>query len=432
MDSHTILVGIAAMVALAVGCQLIAPWLRLPALVLLLPVGFLGGILIPEMDPEAIFGDLFSPLINIAVALILFHGGMELAEERLVRQDRRVINLLVFVGALLTFAVATGLVLFFFDINPNIAVLAGAILIVSGPTVVGPLLSFVNPTARVRRILAWEGTLIDPVGALIAVIMLQGVQASDEGSVGTAVKVFAVSCGIGIVTAAIGLALMWVGLKLSRTNQVLGTEAMLGAVIVGAVAADILAEDAGLVTAVIMGVVAPWMARRNIHELKPFFDTVINVTIGVLFISISAMVTPSEVQAVLLPALGVVVVLVVVWRPLQAWLLTYRSGLTGRERLFMGWMAPRGIVAAATASSFSASLVALGIDGADVLLPLIFVVIVGTVVIYSLTAVPVASLLGVRQGPAEPIAEPLDDLAPIVGTAEVSATKVATDEPPAE
>ena len=397
MTTEEVFVGIAIIVGLAVTCQLIAPKLKIPALVLLLPAGFAAGNLFEVVDPNAIFGVAFTPLVQIAVGIILFHGGLELVEERLVKQDRRVILRLVLVGALVTLAGATVTVGLLIGVSPQIALLLGAIFVVSGPTVVGPLLAFAKPNARVRRILAWEGTLIDPVGALIAVLVFQAVQAAEEPGVGLAIQKFAQAVVIGLIGGLIGLALVWIGMKLAGPSRILGTEVLLFAVVIATAGTNAVSDDSGLVAAVVMGMVAPLLVKGRVEEVKPFFDTIVNASIGVLFISISALVTPASLEGLILPCLGVVALLVLVLRPATALLLTFRSGLTLRERTFVGWMAPRGIVAASTAASFSAALVALGVPDSEVLLPVTFLVIVGTVVFYSATAVPMAALLGLRE-----------------------------------
>lgn len=402
MDSEEVFVGIAIIVGLAAACQLIAPKLKIPALVLLLPAGFIAGNVFDAVDPTAIFGVAFTPLVQIAVGIILFHGGLELVEERLVKQDRTIIFRLVLVGALITLAAATVTVALFLGVNTQISLLLGAIFVVSGPTVVGPLLAFARPNARVRRILAWEGTLIDPVGALIAVLVFQAVQASEEPSVGLAIQLFAKAIAIGAIGGLVGLALVWVGMKLAGPSRILGTEVLLFSVVIATAGTNAVFDDSGLVAAVLMGMVAPLIVKGRVAEVKPFFDTIVNASIGVLFISISALVTPESLQGLVLPCLGIVAVLVLVLRPLTALLLTIRSTLTLKERIYVGWMAPRGIVAASTAASFSGALVALGVPDSEVLLPVTFLVIVGTVVFYSATAVPMAGALGLREPDAGP------------------------------
>ena len=167
--------------------------------------------------------------------------------------------------------------------------------------------------------------------------------------------------------------------------------------------ANFLSEDSGLLTALLMGVAAHPLARRlntSLETTVPFFNTVASFGIGVLFVSIAALVPSPLVLAVTLPALGVALVLILVVRPVVAALCTGRAGLSRNERAFIGWMDPRGIVAAATASSVGASLVAASVPGAAELLPAAFVIITVTVFVYGLTATPVAKALGLRE-PAE-------------------------------
>ncbi|MCB0915793.1 MAG: cation:proton antiporter [Actinobacteria bacterium] len=411
MEASEIFASIAIVVGLATVSQLVARLIKLPALLLLLPAGFFAGAIISFLDPAAMFDDLFSPLVGITVALILFHGGLELFDQPMVRTDHRVVRRLVWIGGPITWAAAALAAYWLFDITWNIAILLGAILIVSGPTVVGPLLEFIQPQQRVRRILAWEGTLVDPVGALIAVIIFSGVQASDVGSVGKGVTAFLVSLLVGVVMAAIGVALIWGGLILARGSDVLGTQVLFGSAILMAGLANAVADDAGLLTALLMGMATPKVAHKGLPEIRPFFDTLVNISIGVLFVAISASVTPSSLRGLVLPAVALVAILVLVVRPAMVWLLTMRSSrLSTRERIFIGWMAPRGIVAAATAASFSAALIKQQIPTGDKLLPITFLAVAGTVTFYSLTAAPVARLLKVREADhpeeADPPADP--------------------------
>ncbi len=396
MSANQILTGIGIIVGLAVICQLVAPYLRVPALVLLLPAGFIAGILCSDVDPLAIFGNAFTPLVNIAVGLILFHGGLELVEDRVERTDRRIVHRLIWIGSLITWTCATLAAYFLLGVSDQLALLLGAIVIVSGPTVVGPLLSFVKPDKRIRRILAWEGTLIDPVGALIAVIVFEAVQALGAPTLSGALGHFLESILIGAAGGVIGLGLIWLGLRLAGPNRLLGTQVLLGTVILVTALTDVVSDDSGLVAAVSMGMVAPLIVKQRLEHVKPFFDTIVTFSIGVLFVAISSLVTPGSLKGLVWPSLAIVALLVLVVRPGLALLLTIRTTLKFRERMFIGWMAPRGIVAAATAASFSATLISANFPGAEKLLPVTFVIIAGTVVFYSATAVPMATLLKVR------------------------------------
>lgn len=398
MAADEIFASVAIVVGLATVSQLLARLIKLPALLLLLPAGFIAGATISFLDPAKMFGELFSPLVGFAVALILFHGGLELFNQPMDRTDHNLVGRLVWVGSAITGTCAALASYLLFDVTGGIAILLGAILIVSGPTVVGPLLEFIKPTERLSRILAWEGTLVDPVGALVAVIIFSGVQASDEASVTGALESLLVSLLVGTVMAAVGVLLIRAGLHLAKGSDLLGTQVLFGSVILMTGLTDALADDAGLLTALLMGMATPKLAGTGLAQLRPFFDTLVNVSIGVLFVAISASVPPASLKGLVLPALALVAILVLVVRPAVVWLLTMPTpGLTTHERLFLGWMAPRGIVAAATAASFSAALVQQKVPTGELLLPITFLVVAGTVTFYSLTAAPMARLLKVRE-----------------------------------
>ena len=271
----------------------------------------------------------------------------------------------------------------------------GIILVVSGPTVVGPLLSFVRPTERVQQVLIWEGSLIDPVGGILGALVFHAVSASTRKGPGAQLGQFAASVGVGLAGGVIGTAVLWLLLRRLRLGEVLGTNAQLATVVAVAAACDVVREDSGLIAAIFMGLALANRRGFDIPARRPFFETLVQLIIGVLFISISATVTPQSLGHLLLPTLALVAVLVFVARPLAAFAATLRTDLTKGERAFTGWMAPRGIVAAATASTFAAGLVAKGIGGAGKILPATFVVIVATVILYGLTAVPAARRLGV-------------------------------------
>jgi NhaP-type Na+/H+ or K+/H+ antiporter len=193
------------------------------------------------------------------------------------------------------------------------------------------------------------------------------------------------------------VALLWLLLRELRLGEVLGTSAQLACVVGVAAGCDIAREDAGLLAAVVMGLAVANMHGFDLPARRLFFETLVQLIIGVLFVSISATVTPASWSHLGLATLGLVAVLVLAARPVVAWVATLRTDLTRGERQFTGWMAPRGIVAAATASTFSAQLVGHHIGGASKILPVTFLVIVATVALYGLTAVPVARRVGVTR-----------------------------------
>ncbi|MEK9663802.1 MAG: cation:proton antiporter [Candidatus Nanopelagicales bacterium] len=390
---------------LAVGCQVIAPKLRLPALVLLLPAGFAFGALAPGLRADAILGEAFPVVVNLVVAVILFHGGTELNYSPLKRAEHSVVRRLVWFGWIITAVTASVTAYYILSLSMQIAVMLGAIVVVSGPTVVTPILQFARPNARVKGILLWESNVLDPVGALFAVVIFQVIKATDEPSIFDASFLFVEGVLVGLLGAAIGIALIFLGGRLVRGNSSLGTQVIIGSVIVAAGFANFLADDAGLLTALIMGFVAARIALKrgeSLADAGPFFHTVVALSIGVLFVSIAALVPVEAVANAALPAIGLSVILIVIVRPLVVYLATRGSDLTRNERIFIGWMSPRGIVAAATASSVGATLVSLSVPTADKLLPAVFIVISVTVAVYGLTAAPLARKLGLSAVDDEP------------------------------
>ncbi|MER6120076.1 cation:proton antiporter [Streptomyces sp. NPDC001743] len=395
MTTDQALAGLGLIVVLAVASQLLASRLRIPALLVLLPVGFAAGALTDTVDPPRLLGAAFSPLVSLAVAVILYDAGLGLDLKRLTEHTRRVVVRLLWLGTLLTLVSAALFAVPVLDMSMPAAVMLAAILVVSGPTVVGPLLNFVRPAERLQRVLIWEGSLIDPVGGILGALVFHGVLTGGRHGFGTRIGEFLVSAAVGVAGGAVGAAVLWLVLSRMRLSEELATSVQIAAVIGVAAACDALRDDTGLISAVLMGMVMANLPGLDIPARRPFFDTLVSLTIGLLFISISATVTPASLRHVVLPSLALVALLVLVTRPLVAHLATLRTDVPPGERWFIGWMAPRGIVAAATASTFSAELVEKGIAGAERILPATFVVIVATVTLYGLTAFPVARRLGV-------------------------------------
>jgi NhaP-type Na+/H+ or K+/H+ antiporter len=397
VTTDQVLFGVGLILVIAVGSQVLASRLRVPALIILLPAGFTAGALTTDVNPQQLLGAAFQPLVSLAVAVILYDAGLALDLAKLRGHTRRVVLRLIAVGVPVTWAFAAVFAGLLFGMSVQAALMIGVILVVSGPTVVGPLLRFVRPGERLQRVLAWEGSLIDPVGAILGAVVFHAVLASPAGGLGYRPGQFVISVATGVAGAVIGVALLWLCLRKLDLGEVLGTTSQLACVVGVAAGCDIIRDDAGLVSAILMGLAVANMRGFDIPARRPFFETLVQLIIGVLFITISATVTPASLHHLVLPALGLVAVLVLVTRPLVALLATVRTDLTRGERQFTGWMAPRGIVAAATASTFGTGLAAHHVGGAAKILPATFLVIVATVAVYGLTAVPVARRLGVTR-----------------------------------
>ncbi|MCX5008190.1 cation:proton antiporter [Streptomyces sp. NBC_00638] len=397
MTDDEILLGLTLTVVLATGSQILANKIRVPALIVLLPVGFVAGAMTDVIHPDKLLGPYFDALVSLSVAVILYDAGLGLNLRNLTGRTRWLVGRLLLIGVLVTFLVVAAVSPALFHIPLRLAAMLGVILVVSGPTVVGPLLEYVRPTDRVRRILIWEGTLTDPIGGILGALVFHAISQSNRIDIGRGYQLgqFSISMAVGIVGGAVGAGVLWLTLRTLRLGETLGTLAQLATVIAVSAGCDIVRDDTGLIAAIVTGLAATNIRGLDMPARRPFFETLVQLIIGLLFISISSTVTPSSLVPVLLPALGLIAVLVLVVRPFVAYASTSGADLTGGERAFIGWMAPRGIVAAATASAFSASLVDQGVHGADKILPVTFLVIVGTVLLYALTAAPVARRLAV-------------------------------------
>ena len=266
-------------------------------------------------------------------------------------------------------------------------------------------------------ILTFEGATLDPIGALIAVGVFQALKANHANGLFGDLLGFVGRIGLGVIGGAVGILVLWFLLKKLKLKDTLAIEAIFATVITVAAVCDAIESDTGLVAAIVMGAVLanlrvlepakkrPWLLQNTIKFLRgtelpeqhPMLKAIVQFLIGLLFISISATVTPASVRSVLWPSVALVACLVLLVRPAVAVACTLGSGLQRNERVFIGAMDPRGIVAASTASNFSAPLVVLGIGGANHLLPVTFLAIVGTVAIYGLGASPLARALGLQE-----------------------------------
>ena len=397
MTDDEILLGLALTVVLATGSQILANKLRVPALIILLPVGFAAGAMTDVIHPDRLLGPVFSAMVSLAVAVILYDAGLGLDVRKLARHTRGIVGRLLVYGVLLTFLVTGAVAPAMFDMPLRVAAMLGMILVVSGPTVVGPILDFVRPSDKVRRILIWEGTLTDPIGAILGALTFHAVASSHQIDIGRGYQLgqFALSLAVGLAGGVVGTALLWFTLRTLRLGETLGTLAQLAVVIGVSAGCDVVRDDTGLIAAIVAGLAVSNIRGFDMPARRPFLETLVQLIIGLLFVSISSTVTPASLVPVLLPALGLIAILVLVVRPVVAFGAAARTDLSRGERAFVGWMDPRGIVAAATASAFSAGLVERGVPGAAKVLPVTFLVIVGTVLLYSLTAAPVARRLGV-------------------------------------
>ena len=387
-DESQVPVTIGIILVLGVGGQLLANRLRIPGVLLLLIAGILVGPVFDLIAPEEDFGsDLLFPVVGLAVGLLLYEGGLGLKIDRLT-EGRSVILRLVTVGTLITWLIGWGAAVVLFDISTGGAALIGAILVVSGPTVVIPLLHLSRPREPVGSILRWEGITIDPVGATLAIVVLDAIL--NDSSFAGAVLGIAITLGAGAITGVIVAGIALTALHKHWVPDHLLNPAMLAVAVAAYAIANTIAPEAGLMATTMLGLVLANQMKVPNHKVTAFSEDVGHVILGTLFILLGALVDLDELIAILPRALVLIGVLVFIARPIAVWVSTVGAGLRLKDRQFIAWMAPRGIVAASVATVFSNTLIEEGAEPIPELVPVVFAVVIGTVALYGLSATWVA------------------------------------------
>lgn len=386
--------GLAAVIIFGVGGQWLAGRMKVPSILVLLIAGVLAGPVTHLVEPEELFGELLFPLVGIAVAILLFEGGLSLRVSDFSAARSTVVRL-VTVGVAATWMVGALAALALFDLSMELAFLLGAILTVSGPTVVIPLLRQARPRASVGSVLRWEGIVIDPIGAVLAVVVLKSLLAPDTEPLQALADVAAT----GLVGTSIGIGAAGILALLLRSftvpDHLQNPVAMMFAV-ASFTLANGLQSEAGLFAATALGIALANQRIAPTSHIVEFQEELGPLVLASLFIVLGARVDLDAVSDVVVPAVIFAAVLAFIARPLCVWLSTIGAGFEWRERLFLASMAPRGIVAAAVASLFSLELAERGI-AAESLVPITFVVIVTTVIFSATLALPLASLLNVAK-----------------------------------
>jgi NhaP-type Na+/H+ or K+/H+ antiporter len=387
--------------ALAAGmlAQSLARHLRIPGIVLLLAIGVLLGPDVLDAVRPGSLGHSLHTLVGFAVAVILFEGGMNLNLERL-RLEKRVIRQLMTAGALVTAVGGALAARWILGWGWTLAVLFGTLVMVTGPTVITPLLRRIKVKPRVATVLEAEGVLVDAIGAIVAVVALEVAISPTGPSLGSGAWNVAARLGFGALlgmAAGFGLAGL---LRIERFKVVPdgleSTFTLAFAVALFQVSNAVLPET-GIVAVVAAGMVVGNSGSRVLGELREFKEKLTVLLIGLLFVLLAADVRMSDVAGLGWRGFATVLALMFVVRPLNVLVGTAGSDLTWREKAFLSWLAPRGIVAAAVSALFAQTLLDEGVVGGASLRALVFLVIAVTVVVQGSTGGLVAGLLGVRR-----------------------------------
>jgi len=377
--------------------------MRLPAILLLLVAGVLAGPIGGLIHPDRLIGNLLFPAVSLAVAVILFEGGLSLRLADL-NAYGSVVWRLVTIGALVTWILATTAAHWTTGVGFQLSVLIGAILVVTGPTVIVPLLRQVRLKTRVASVAKWEGILNDPLGAILAVLVYEGILA-DTWARATTITLLGLGKSL-VAAAAVGLGgalALAAALKRYYVPDYLESPLSLGVVGAAFLAANGLQQESGLLAVTIMGVALGAQRSIDVRGILEFKENLRVLLISILFILLAARLELSALADVAIPGLALLAILVLVVRPISVTLATLGTPLSWRERIMLMCLAPRGIVAAAVASVFALRLQAAGFEQADVIVPLIFFIIAGSIVVYAIPANWIAARLDVAGSEADGI-----------------------------
>ena len=406
---------LSAIIVFGIVAQWIAWKMKIPAIFPLILLGlFMGPLSIIFLDkqwinPENIFaGNTMYYFVSLSVGVILFEGGLTLKFKEVKKMAGVVRNLLIF-GPIIMGIGGAFTVYYILDMDFRVGLLFGSLIIVTGPTVISPILRSVRPKKNLSTILKWEGIAIDPIGALVAVLVYELLFVSTMGvggdhSIGltqVALKTFFLTLCVG---SFFGLFSGWALHYLLKRNLIphfLINVLSLGFVIFAFAGADSLQAESGLLSVTVMGILLANIKTPNIDKILDFKESLTVILISVLFIILSSNISVEQLKLLEWNSLLIFLVVVFVLRPIVVWLSSLKSDLSWKEKVFIAWIGPKGIVAAAVASLFSLYLMSDKITltpslraDVELLVPMTFMIILGTVTLNGLSAKWVAKLLG--------------------------------------
>ncbi len=395
---------LAAIAAIGILAQWVAWRTGWPAIALMLAGGIIAGPITGFIDPAVDFGTLYQPAIKLAVAIILFEGGLSL-DFRELRHAGWPVGRLVLIGAPVAWILGAYAGHYAAGLPIEIAVLFGGILVVTGPTVVGPMLRQLRIGARPRDVLKWEGIVNDPLGALLAVLTLAYISYSGES--GSAFRDIGIHVGLASLLAigiGVGLAML-IGWAFPRGHvpEFLKVPVTFALVIVGFVVADVIEHETGLLTVTAMGIVLANMHLDSLGEMRRFKESVTILLISGVFVILSATLDWQTISRFEFRFILFLILLLFVVRPASVLIALLFSKMPWKERLFLAWIAPRGVVCVAITGLFALRLEELGFAEAPSLVTLAFAVVIVTILAHGFTARMLARRLGLDQGPGRAV-----------------------------
>lgn len=393
MKEHLIFVFI-LVGAVGIGAQWLAWRLRIPAIILLIAGGLFVGPWMGWLNPSADLGNMLDPIVALAVALILFEGGLNLRWHEY-KETGVDVNRLVTVGLLLTWLLGSLAAHYIGMLSWPVAILFGAIIIVTGPTVIIPLLKQAKLKRRSASLLKWEGIINDPTGALIAVLVYEYFSASDRHvSLGNIAASLGMALSISIIVGlTAGLGMGWAFRK-GHVPEFLKSPVLLTSALVVYFSVNHLQEEAGLLAITVYGITLGNQKLRSIEELRRFKEYITILLVSGVFVLLTSNIDFDILKNLNWYSIALLATIIFIVRPVTIYLSTLGTGIAWQERVLLGWIAPRGIVAAAVAGLFAQRMIEKQYVGAEQLLPLVFSLIVITVVLHGFSIGWIARRLG--------------------------------------
>ncbi|WP_214873041.1 sodium:proton antiporter [Exiguobacterium sp. s140] len=387
-------------ISLLIGVGIMSQWLawryQIPAIIIMTLAGVLAGPILGLFDPRELFGDLYSPIISFAVAIILFEGSLGLHFSE-INQFRRSIVRIVTIGVALSFVGMSLLIQYVGGLHWVVAWTMGALFVVTGPTVVIPLLRQAHLKDRVGAILKWEGIIVDPVGALLGLFVVRLGNIVYEGMDLWMQLLFAGACILGIGLGYLFGHLLMGWFVAEKVPRYLRASVTLTAVLVLFSLSELMMHEVGLLAVTAMGMTMANTKHRDeeiIEELQSFKKDISILLISSVFILLTASLSRAELLNIFQwPLLLTIAGILFLVRPVAIYLSTIGGGLPLAERGFIGWIAPRGIVAMTVAGFFAEEVAHLGIDDAKQMLPLTLGLVFISVTLHGLTIRPLARKL---------------------------------------
>lgn len=401
---------LAGIIILGIIAQWVAWRLKLPAILPLILIGLLVGpistlytgdgskLIEPIWNGEkGLFpGDGLYYFVSLAISIILFEGGLTLKRSE-IKNVGPVITKLITLGSLVTFFAGAVAAHFIFGLSWQISFLFSALIIVTGPTVITPILRNIPLKKDLSAVLKWEGILIDPIGALAAVLVFEFISVGEgEAYTQTALIEFGKILLFGFTFGFTFAHALAFAIKKNFIPHYLLNVVSLSVVLLVFVESDLFAHESGLLAVVVMGMALGNMDLPNIKELLYFKESLSVLLISILFILLSANINISELELIFnWKTVALFATIIFLIRPLGVFLSSIGSNLKFNEKLFISWVGPRGIVAAGIASLFGSKLLSKGEPGAEYITPLVFMIVLGTVLLNATTARMFAKVVGV-------------------------------------